>query len=194
MTPNSGASSLRLVGLVGQRVAADTADLPLEPITATQLSKRVRLAWKAYKAGSFEATYEDERDTNAFAEGAEPAMIRFSGRFRYAGDGNRWRGEYEGVSYRMGDTTLYPRSWSAGFDGRVHYAHLQPQNEFVLGQQHAHEEIPLPEFFWSSHGEGFADSLQKNNWQFQDQQVVGANIVMSWYVKRRTVTTIVATN
>ena len=170
-----GAGSVRLVGNVNRAVAVESNDRPLPDITPRQLEEKVSESFKTYNKGYLEVTYEDERDTNG-GEDKQPVMVKFPGRFRYVSNGYLWRAEFEGKTYRTGGTKLTPRNWSAGFDGERHYAWNQPKGPFggfTLGRWQPHEGIPLPEFFWSSHGFTFSKSLAEKDWIIARQEILG---------------------
>jgi hypothetical protein len=167
------ASSVRLVGLAAQPRGGERPDAELPATTPRELSEKLAESMKTYARGLIEVQYDEERDANSFnSDGKGPRMIRFPGRFRYASDGTRWRGEFEGVNYSQNNTELTPRGWSGGFDGDVHYYFEQPNERFVIGEQVGHENIPLPGFFWSSHGESWPKSLRNDAWKVQAQEMV----------------------
>lgn len=102
--------------------AEDQPDSPLPEIGPAGLSQPVGESRESFRRGLVEVLYRDQKSVNPFAKDAEPVMIDFHGRFRYASDGTRWHGEFEGKTYRSGSAELKPRGWTAGFDGKVHYA------------------------------------------------------------------------
>lgn len=146
-------------------------DAPLPEISLQDLGNAIGASREKYKRGYMEAIYRDHRDTNAFATDAEAVMVDFHGRFSYANDGTRWRASFDGKTYRIGKSELFPYRWLAGFDGKTHYA-LDHSRGFTIGKMQAHENIPTEIFFWSSHGSSFAKSLSTNDWKFVDQPVV----------------------
>lgn len=155
------------------RGAAQAPDAELPAASPQEMGEKIAESMKTYARGYLEAEYEEDRDTNHLGgENAKPVMVHFPGRFRYASDGNRWRGEYEGVLVRSNSTELRPRGWSGGFDGNVHFYSTHPGDEFVLGEQVSDDGISLPGFFWSSDGEGFPKSLQKNDWRLHGQETI----------------------
>lgn len=152
--------------------AEDQPDSPLPEIDPPALSQPVSESRDSFRRTLIEVLYRDRRSTNPFAKDAEPVMIDFHGRFSYAGDGTRWHGEFEGKTYQSGTSELKPRGWTAGYDGKVHYAWKRPRGGMTLGTIHAHENIPSEIFFWSSHGASLAKSLKSDEWKIVDSPVV----------------------
>lgn len=159
-----------LLGMPGY--AEDAPDSPLPETTPQALAEPVGKSRESYRRGLVEVLYRDRRSTNPFVQDAEPVMVDFHGRFRYASDGTKWHGEFDGKTYRSGSTELTPRGWTAGYDGKMHYAWERPNGGMTLGKIQAHENIPTEIFFWSSHGTSFGKSLKTNEWEMVDKPIV----------------------
>lgn len=149
--------------------AENDADLPAT--TPQQIGQHIATSIVEYQTGYLTATFLDSRNTNLFRADAEPIIVRFPGRFLFASDGRRWRAELASMQTRVGERTLTPREWSAGYDGERHYWAEEPDG-FVLSELKGLEGIALPEFYWSSHGSGFANSLASGEWELKPTTVV----------------------
>jgi beta-lactamase regulating signal transducer with metallopeptidase domain len=168
------AGSVRLIGLAAEPATADAPDSELPDMTPAEIGEKLAAALKNYERGLIEVEFQDERDVNALGNrDAGQLLKRWPGRFRYASDGHRWRGEFESMRYSSNSEELSPYGWSAGFDGEAHFNWQMSDDAIYIGEQVAHENIPLPGFFWSSHGEGFPKSLTENGWKVERQVTVG---------------------
>ncbi len=167
----AGSGSLRLIGLIERAEAEEPNDRPLPEMTVEELGKKLAEVWPQYDRCRYEATFEQEQNLELFGQPnqGEPKTVQYPGRFRYAGDGRRWRADYDSQSVNFTSGELYPYRWSAGFDGNVHYH--QERDGIKLGEDWNHDLGPR-NLFMSSWGNSLATSLQESNWKFKQQQVV----------------------
>ncbi len=132
---------LALFGMLVVRSAADEPlDAPLPEITPQVLASKLRDARRDADRGLLEISFAVEDYQNGpdgipiavTEENPKTVLVEYSGRFRFVSDGRRWRIEYFGQV--VGDSLkLFPESWSAGFDGEMHYDLDVGRERAVLG-------------------------------------------------------------
>jgi peroxiredoxin len=163
-----GAGSVRLVALV-RADEGGAADAPLDEITPAELAQRLRKAVLGYKAGYLEAEFAD----HAFlADKNGPSFIDLPGRFRYVGDGNRWRAEQDSkmISHMSRGPIPVPHRWTSGFDGELHYA--WDRDGWVLGQERGEARTLRPTELFFHELESFVDGLETSNTRTAGQATI----------------------
>ncbi|WP_406694466.1 carboxypeptidase regulatory-like domain-containing protein [Singulisphaera sp. Ch08] len=147
--------SVRLVGFVAHAIEAEPADALLPEIEPKALAIKLETAWKDYEAGLLEVEFDEERDSDPFAESRgqerKSVDIKFPGRFQYGSDGRLWRTEFDSMMPNSGARQLVPDRWVTGFDGERHYHWNVRANEVTWGESNPSALALEPRaLFWPS--------------------------------------------
>jgi len=167
-----GAGSVRLVALV-RADELGSPDVPLDEITPAELARQLRKARLGYKAGYLEAEFVDHKNIYEFLAGKnEPHFVDLPGRFRYAGDGNRWRAEQDSkmISHVSSGSIPVPHRWSAGFDGELHYT--WDRDGWVLGEEQGEARTLRPAELLFHEFESFVDGLETSKTRITGETTV----------------------
>jgi peroxiredoxin len=126
--------------LVVRAIADEPLDAPLPDITPQELMNKLRDAGRGADRGLLEVSFAVEDYQNGpdgipiavMEENPKTVLVEYSGRFRFLSEGRRWQIEYVG-QVAGASLKLFPESWTAGFDGEMHYDLDVGRERAVLG-------------------------------------------------------------